>query len=905
MISKSFCKIKYFIPSFVTMILFSCILWAKGIFPFGEKTIDYYDMAQQIAAFYYHIYDVLHGEKSLFFDWYTALGVNMAMSTSGCSQLSVFHIFFLFVPRDMLLESLSIFHMLKMMSMAFTMYYYLHKTRKAPYFFQLAFSVGYAFSGFVLMLYITNQWMDIGVFFPLLMLGVWKVYKEGKVALYVGILTLSLINSYYLTFMILLYVFLRRGLSIVCFRDKERNFHLWELGLGTLSSLCLSAFIVLPQLLQTMESARFGSGREGGILSQYVQIIRQVQGAYTTRWFTLLGLSLAGAVIVKGWIQCKKEKRILFFTGANILIITLELFFESINLLWHFGSYVQYPIRNGFIINFVVLETACFFAGRIYGEAQGSFQGHKKGKILIGTLASFVIGGVGMAVYSRFPGLPVRRVFHVLAIVCIIAFLLYIVWLHQTKWSVNGIIFLLAGEILFYSFIFFGKPDFITGYGEEPEQEGEYIFICNQISHAFEMQPTTMERIKNPDTSLNANYGLVLRQPALSNWTHLISPSLHEGASKWGYSRQFTRLLDAGGTVFSDALLGVTRTISRFPLEQELYKEIDRATVIIDRATGETATYYLYENQYTLPFGVVISKEKKIEKTGYDFIDLHNQMFERLAKARSLEDMGELIQVLYEEKDGALYGENLQMKVKGKKALYLSGAGGDREEENIRIFVNGKAVGIPTIKNMENLDYPAHFNNNGVFLGIFENQEVELFIQSLDEKGRDYEILVSSLDMNKLQRLCQAYEEYEGYAKFFGRESLIEVTASKEGEILLLPIAFDKGWTVEVNGRRRDDIREEGGLFTGIPLEKGENQVVMKFLPFGMKWGGSISGITFIILFIGGIQYCKKKKRNREWPVLIKREEGIRHVYMALWYIIITAMYAAPVFTGILWTIWG
>ena len=70
------------------------------------------------------------------------------------------------------------------------------------------------------MLYITNQWMDIGVFFPLLMLGVWKVYKEGKVALYVGILTLSLINSYYLTFMILLYVFLRRGLSIVCFREK-------------------------------------------------------------------------------------------------------------------------------------------------------------------------------------------------------------------------------------------------------------------------------------------------------------------------------------------------------------------------------------------------------------------------------------------------------------------------------------------------------------------------------------------------------------------------------------------------------------------------------------------------------------------------------------------------------------
>ena len=245
------------------------------------------------------------------------------------------------------------------------------------------------------------------------------------------------------------------------------------------------------------------------------------------------------------------------------------------------------------------------------------------------------------------------------------------------------------------------------------------------------------------------------------------------------------------------------------------------------------------------------------------------------------------------------------MKVEGKKALYLTGAGGDREEENIRILINGKAVGIPTIKNMENLNYPAHFNNNGVFLGIFENQEVELFIQSLDEHGRDYDILVSSLDMNKLQRLCQAYEEYEGNVEFGRREAQIEVTSSKEGEMLLLPIAFDKGWSVEVNGKRRDDIREEGGLFTGIPLERGKNQVVMKFLPFGMKWGGVLSSITAIILSIGGIQYSKKRKRFREWPVLMNGERVIRYVYMALWYIIVTAMYVAPVFTGILWTIWG
>jgi uncharacterized membrane protein YfhO len=105
----------------------------KRIFPFGENTIDYYDMGQQIAAFYYHVYDALHGTKSLFFDWYSALGTNMTMNTSGCSSISIFNLLLYFVPRDMILQYLSVFTIIKMACMSLTMYHFLHKAMKVDY----------------------------------------------------------------------------------------------------------------------------------------------------------------------------------------------------------------------------------------------------------------------------------------------------------------------------------------------------------------------------------------------------------------------------------------------------------------------------------------------------------------------------------------------------------------------------------------------------------------------------------------------------------------------------------------------------------------------------------------------------------------------------------------------------
>lgn len=912
-------KMKYGLPVLLTLLLGSVNLAMKQMFPFGNNTIDYYDMAQQISAFYYHIYDVLHGEKALFFDWYTALGVNMAMSTSGCSNLSLFNLFFLLVPRDLLLESLSIFNLFKMMCMSFTMYLYLHKTYRAPLFFETVLSVGYSFSGFVLVLYITNQWMDIAVLFPLILLSLQKLFRDGKMNSYVLTLSLALINSYYLSFMILIFIFLMTGLRIfgeILFEKKEQRaqYSIVRLGIGTITAVLISSFILIPQLLQTLVSARFENESGGGLLGKYLDILKQVNGAYTTRWWTLLGLSFAAALVFFGLLRFRKEKKNVFLVCSSILLMVLELFFESINLIWHFGSYIQYPIRNGFMIYFVLASCACFYAQKLFDTESSEKQVFSRRMmipLMVGFAISVLLTYAGTSVYANYPGLSLRTVFHITAAVMGVAFLVYVclLWFKDGRYRYASAC-LLVFEVLFYTFLLIGKPSFVTGYSEEPEQEGEYIRICNQLAEQFSLEPDFLARVKNPDESLNSNYGLALRRPALSNWTHLISPQLQQGAGAWGYSYQFTRLLDAGGTAFSDALLGVTETISLVEQDPALYELIDNAKVTVNHLTGEQAVYGLYKNRYQIPWGMTISDSTRPDMEKADLVSLQNDLYQELAGVSKSDGIAYWIKngntvnetsvLSFEtEQTDQLRIEKLQIKVSGEAALYFSGSGGDREDLNTEIFVNGKAVRVPSIKETDNTGYPAHFNNNAICLGVFTNEELTVEICMNIAEGELFDTQISALDLEKLSQLCASYATAD--TKITSGKRMLElIVEAEEGKRLLLPLAFDKGWSVSVNGERVN-AESVAGLFTAIPLSKGRNEVRMSYLPAGMKQGCAVTVYTLLLIVGAGFykQFGKNKYNNTKLSVEEAVEGRLKPIYISGWAVAILVMYLIPIAAGI------
>lgn len=86
----------------------------------------------------------MHGKASLWFDWYTGLGTNVSMSISAFSMLSPFNLLLYLVPRNLILESISILTAVKMVFMSVAMYALLnHKFPKLLYPVKTAFAVMY------------------------------------------------------------------------------------------------------------------------------------------------------------------------------------------------------------------------------------------------------------------------------------------------------------------------------------------------------------------------------------------------------------------------------------------------------------------------------------------------------------------------------------------------------------------------------------------------------------------------------------------------------------------------------------------------------------------------------------------------------------------------------------------
>ena len=101
-------------------------------------------------------------------------------------------------------------------------------------------------------------------------------------------------------------------------------------------------------------------------------------------------------------------------------------------------------------------------------------------------------------------------------------------------------------------------------------KESRYITVETALAKELELSGDRLSRIKDADAHLNSNYPLVMGVPALSNWTHLLDQKVQPAVDNLGYTTVYTRLGDAGGTAFTDALLRVTRTLSVHGLELSL-----------------------------------------------------------------------------------------------------------------------------------------------------------------------------------------------------------------------------------------------------------------------------------------------------------------------------------------------
>ena len=878
----------YAIPGLITCAVIVFIYVFKGIWPFGANRIDYFDNMQQVAPLYAHLWDWMHGKASLWFDWYTGFGTNVSMSISAFSMLSPFNLLLYLFPRTLILESISILTLVKMIFMAVAMYAYINKKYNSlSYNMKVVFSLMYTFCGYtVLYGSCFTPWMDIVALFPLLMLAYENMMQTGKKLFYIIMVAIIFIINYYLAAMSLVYIFLISGAYVLLMSKKEKiKEHAWNLGIGTVAGLGLSCFVLVPVMMQLSGSQRGGSGQ--GIVSQYIgwiksAIISDGQMAAFQRWMMLYGMAFAAAVIIMGLKKFKEEKNTIRYMISLLLISLLPIVVEGINLMWHFGSYNGYTLRNGYIVAFTLITVAAYFAQRMFEEVTADK------KQLVKQLVIFVVAAAVYAViYNIIPSNDIILAAFILFIaIFIAAFIFYNKKLKKDGigFDFNTIIAIVAIEVFIGAYSLIGPPKF---YEYEPYQYGDYVQAANEVKDSLDIEESVTERIVNPDISLNANYPLILRRSAMSSFTAALQSDTQSYSKKFGYSKYFLWLLDSGGTVFTNSLFHVTQAVNVNELDSQMYTAV--------RSDGD---YTLYDANYKLPFAMSVNKNITRQDFSGNWEDLHNIFYKELTN-----DTQDIVNGMsYTKKESSVIRE-YNVRADGKQAVYINivdvnnrntDANASWLISSMHIYVNGEAVLVPTLGDVKNTAYFTDYNNNLVYLGTFENENFTIRVEYDDPWYlKVSEVSFAGLDMDKMQSLVDKHADDYCETSYTSDSFTVKLNGSGVNNMALIPVVYSDNWNVKVNGKKVK-AKSVCGLFTGVDIHAGENVIEMTFEPKGKKAGMLISLATLIMMIASALilKFTKLKV-----PALLKMCAAF--IYLELYNIVIVAMFLIPVVAAI------
>ena len=167
----------------IPMVIMLLIFVQRGIFPFGEETFLRTDMYHQYAPFFSEFqYKLTHG-GSLLYSWDVGMGVNFS-ALYAYYLASPFNWLLILCPKGLVIEFMTCQIVFKIGLSGLTMAYYLRKHCRTRDFGVAFFGIFYALSGYMAAYSWNIMWLDCIILFPLIVLGLEHLVKDGKGMLY-------------------------------------------------------------------------------------------------------------------------------------------------------------------------------------------------------------------------------------------------------------------------------------------------------------------------------------------------------------------------------------------------------------------------------------------------------------------------------------------------------------------------------------------------------------------------------------------------------------------------------------------------------------------------------------------------------------------------------------------------
>ncbi len=827
-----------------------------GLFPFGEGTIAWCDMNQQLIPLFCDFKDILSGEKSLFLNTANGGGMNF-YGVYFFFLSSPFSFLAAFVSKANITFLMNVLVILKLALAGFTAGFVLKKSaHHLNYGVIAALGASYALCGYGMMYYQNLMWLDIMYMFPLVVWGILLLMKDNEPLVLTVSLTLTVILNFYLSFMVYLFVIFYFGIFAAVFKKADRRIYA-SLGLCGFISLLCSAWVWLPCFLQYISSARSGSG-----------IANLVQVGFFAPVETTLPIILSGSIVIAALLitvpnfgSLGKRSKQWFFV---FLLTCIPLVVEPINKLWHMGSYMSFPARYGFITVFAGI----MLAASVMSKEVNLARSHRLIGLLGFLVVIFAVFGILLAVknngvlsayvntlWGDENSLQMAILISGVFAACYYALLLF----SKKKLLGQRLLALLLcltvaaeGFCAIKTYMISAKGSFDTD---------TYLQVLSLKEQA---DKDSFYRVNTTHKITDANMTGAAGFNSLAHYTSLNSKVYMNSAKKMGYSGYWMETGNWCGSIISDALLSVGYTVNK---------------------TSEGLV--LKENPYYMELGIYsagdipeatsnVDRLMEIGKAFGDITGTENSVTKYFPQ--SLRDC----EITYQDDLTVIenYLENgiieYNIKVSKPQTLYFDCYNGfstslvEIVNNSFEVYVNGELFYS---------SYPTQSYNGLLNLGSFEEETVNIMLKSLKSVscssfgvfGVDENAVKAAVDGTETANLTESGGVISG-----------EVKAGK----LFLSIPKGKFLKATLNGKPIACKQALNGFTVLNITEAGTLEI--GFTPMGFRPSImlSLAGIGFFILLI---LHRRKKKNSFD-----KAYNVIYGIFLGLVFVALCIIYFIP-----------
>lgn len=812
-----------------TIWLINCI--ARGLAPFGSHMINVGDMGEQFEPMYLFLWDVLHGNKNLFFDWETSLGSNMAGAVWHFGLISPFNLVYLLIPRQLVVVSMPYLIMVKLIFIGFSMDYVMQKwfgglSRSL----RIAFVLMYVFSTYNMENYRASLWLDVVFMFPLVIYSFFELLLRGKKWGYLFTLTLTVVMNFQHTYMLALMLLLLLGVLLLQSEETRRRILL--LIFTTAEVMLLTAVVWVPGILQIFSSKR--AGRNMSI----TDIWEQIWLAYPDRWLKLVGLGVSlgifGVYVLKEK-RWKKEKEVIFLL-ITLGMLLMPFIFESVHIFWHGGSYQGYPIRFGYMVAFWILIAGAYAISKM------------EQAILPVTrrlyLPACVILLVGETMLCAVKGLKMS---FPEVLICIFLEIVIGVGIcnMQRRFQANVLIlFALVHTLAMSGNLWIYSTDYEDNFSVLGSNE-----IYEKKDELFE-NVTPLKRVASRSIVTN-NYPLVIGKGgnSMSAYLAVTDQERQDMLVDLGYALVGDRLCDYGGTVFSDMLLGVHHVFGTKEVNEALYSKGDKVGGL-----------RFYNSRYCLDVGMLLEELSELKLQKEMPFDNQNRIAEKwFGKVLfSIQKNDSSVVTIETKPDSILYIYSPQMKSVDE------------------LIIRNEATG-----EVQKYEIAASGWNNGIQeLGIWHGEKVT--IEASEDEVEQLQAAV--LDLRDIEALNPTYAEVSEI-KYSNTQMMMTMTADEQS-YLYLPIYNSEGWHCKVNGKTQEICSVINMM--ALPVEKGKNQINLYYVSPGFYVGVGIS-------ILGVLMLISNSLIEGRWHIPEKNNKIINAGILIIWGLAVAVIYVGSV----------